>query len=134
MFFEKLIFKRLKGFSHIISLFNENQFGLGSNCSTIGSIVSVIQKIRFHSNNLSILTQCTFIEIKNSFDRVNHDIFLDKFESSGFEGLTLNFLKSYFENRKHYVISSRKKSKVQGINSCPTGKIIGPVSIFLIYK
>ena len=44
-----------------------------------------------------------FLDFKKAFDCVNHQILLPKFHHYGLRGISFDWFKSYFENRKQYV-------------------------------
>ena len=75
---------------------------------------------------------CFFLDLRKAFDTINHEILLKKLNHYGFRGLTNDYLKSYFTNRKQYVYLNGSKSNVTGI-SCgvPQGSILGPLNFNL---
>jgi hypothetical protein len=74
-----------------------------------------------------------FLDFAKAFDTVNHDILLKKLYGFGIRGLSLEWFKSYLDNRKQYVKINNVESSLQ-IISCgvPQGSTLGPL-LFLIY-
>ena len=79
-------------------------------------------------------TTCAiFLDLKKAFDTVNHQIFLQKLEKYGIQGLTLQLLKSYLCDRFQYTVVNNTMSKMSNITCCvPQGSTLGPL-LFIIY-
>ena len=74
-----------------------------------------------------------FLDLSKAFDTVNHEILFTKLEHYGFRGIVLDWMKSYFINRKQFVQYNNHCSDLKEI-SCgvPQGSILGPL-LFLLY-
>ena len=74
-----------------------------------------------------------FIDLAKAFDTVNHKILLGKLEHYGIRGVTLSWFRSFFTNRKQYVVIDKYKSDCAQITcGVPQGSILGPL-LFLVY-
>ena len=68
-----------------------------------------------------------FLDLSKAFDTVDHEILFTKLEHYGFCGIALDWMKSYFINRKQFVQYNNHCSDLKEI-SCgvPQGSILGP--------
>ena len=101
--FEKLINDRLNRFFVSQCLLSQNQFGFRKNSNTELAVINLMNKI------LPVLQDklyafCIFLDFTSCFDTVNRRILMRKLERYGVRGLSLDFLRSYFEDRKHFVV------------------------------
>jgi hypothetical protein len=54
-----------------------------------------------------------FLHLSKAFDTVDHDILFDKFYFYGIRGIALDWVKSYFHNRKQFVQFNKSCSAPQ---------------------
>ena len=113
-------------FLELHNVFYENQFGFRKNNSTIFALIQIsIDKGKFGWG--------IFIDLRKTFDTVNHEILLLKLEHYGIRGTMLNWFKSYLCNRKQYIFLNGESSKIKDITcGVPQGSVLGPL-LFLLY-
>ena len=86
-------------------------------------------------NNLedNKFTCAIFLDLAKAFDSVDHKILLRKLEKYGIRGNALELMKSYLQNRNHYVtIGSINSSKLILKYGVPQGSVLGPL-LFLLF-
>ena len=77
---------------------------------------------------------CFFLDLRKAFDTVSHELLLSKLNHYGFRGQCLDYLKSYFNNRKQFVYLGGYSSESGSVVcSVAQGSILGPIcfSIFI---
>lgn len=129
---------QLMDFLILYKLICQNQFGFQKGKSTIDAIHAFIQGIYDALDN-GKLAIGLFYDMSKAFDCVDHNILTNTLEELGIRGLPLNWLRSFFMDRKQYVelydsisgkgISSEMRENNIGI---PQGTVLGPI-LYIIY-
>ena len=131
-FFERVIYNRLMQYLMNFNILCSNQYGFRKNHSTALALIDLHDKIStaFDRGEFSV---GIFLDLSKAFDTVNHVILFDKLEHYGIRGLALDWIRSYFSNRKQYVEYNGHRSSRNEI-SCGVfqGSILGPL-FFLLY-
>jgi hypothetical protein len=103
------------------------------NTSTTNATYKLINDILQALNNKK---KCggIFFDLEKAFDRVDHNILMNKISYYGVNGVFFSLIKSYLENRYQKTKFNNKLSKWKKIRKgVPQGSILGPL-LFLIYE
>lgn len=83
------------------------------------------------------------MDLSKAFDSVNHTILLSKLKSLGISNSSLDWFRSYLENRYQFVqLTHFSNNRISNYNSqlkhvkfgVPQGSILGPLLFIAIYK
>ena len=84
----------------------------------------------FHSDLITILLM---LDLSKAFDRVSHDILLDKLLAIGFSPQVIGWFSEYLSNRtQSVIIDNLTSSSLKIVSGVPQGSVLGPL-LFLIY-
>ena len=73
------------------------------------------------------------IDLKKSFDTIDHNILLKKLDHYGIRGITLDLFKSYISNRFQCIEFDGVLSDLKKLNcGVPQGSVLGPI-LFILY-
>jgi hypothetical protein len=130
--YEKVMYNRLVDFTERFEILYSFQFGFRPKHSTNHALTHLVNKIatEIDQNKISI---GVFLDLSKAFDTLNHGILFSKLENYGIRGVALNWIKSYFHNRKQFIQYNNVTSS-QLITQCgvPQGSILGPL-LFILY-
>ena len=86
---------RFYTFSKHFNMLSNSQFGFRTKLNTTHDIFNLQTQIcnSYRNNKIGA---AIFIDLKNSFDTVNHYILFSKLENIVIRGISLNWIKSYF--------------------------------------
>ena len=129
---EKLMHSRLYKFLEDSNILYDKQYGFRKGNSTIFSLIEITEKIK-ESIDKNKYGCGIFIDLRKAFDTVNHNILLSKLEHYGIRGSSLNWFKSYLNDRQQYVFLNGESSDRKMITcGVPQGSVLGPL-LFLLY-
>ena len=108
------------------------QYGFRKNYSTAHALIQLYDKISNALDNKRV-TLGLFIDLSKAFDKVNHEILLDKLDHYGVRGICFTlWFKSYLSCRKQFVQYNGYNSSSLDITcGVPQETILGPL-LFLV--
>ena len=115
------------------NLIDKRQHGFLPKKSCTTQMIPFISDLSYNLNNNS-RTDVVYFDFAKAFDSVNHDIILKKLKYNfGVDGLLLQFIKNYLEDRMQQVIIGGEESGTMSVLSgVPQGSILGPL-LFVIF-
>ena len=129
--FEKLTFIRMNSFIARYCLLSPCQFGFRKGRSTTQAIIKLMSPI-IQAYHQKIYCACFFLDLRKAFDTIDHRLLLQKLSHYGFRGLSFEYLRSYYKNRKQYVYINGESSNLMPITvGVPQGSILGPLCFSL---
>ena len=135
--FEKVIHSQTTSFLDENNILFENQSGFRPNHST----ESCLTHLRITEQNNRITEGCDsgchtgmiLIDLQKAFDTINHEILLGKMKLMNFSAGTIEWFRSYLNNRKFLVNVENCFSDPADLKcGVPQGSILGPL-LFLLY-
>ena len=100
---EKIMYNAVYNYFVENKLLFPKQFGFQINTSTEHAILELVQNIT-KSFEKSEYALGVFIDLKKAFDRVYHEILLQKLKLYGLNGTSLECCKSYLSNRNQCIV------------------------------
>jgi hypothetical protein len=130
--FEKVVYSQLNNYLQHSNLLYSLQSGFRSNYSTDTCLIHLLDHLRSQSDKGNF-TGMVMLDLQKAFDTVNHEILFSKLSAMGVDHSSVNWFKSYLQNRTQVVEVKGTMSDYMPI-SCgvPQGSILGPL-LFLVY-
>lgn len=129
---EKIIFSRLTNFLNKNETLTDSQFGFRKGRSTETALLAMKERIA-QSIDSGLFSLGIFIDFSKAFDRLSHDILINKLSFYGIRGSPLSLMTSYLKNRTQCVcIDSQNSSSLPVLNGVPQGSVLGPL-LFNVY-
>jgi len=129
---EKVIYKRLYTFLDSSNIFNGNQFGFRTKHNTIDAVTKFVNDIT-ESLDKKESSLAIYCDLSRAFDTIDHEILLNKLQFYGIRGQSLDWFRSYLDQRKQYVEYDGYISNTTTITlGVPQGSVLGPL-LFIIY-
>ena len=128
---EKVVHCRLYSFLTRYNILNDSQYGFRHKHSTINAITEFTNDI-MSSFDMKHTSLAVYLDLSKAFDTMYHSILLKKMEHYGIWGISLEWFKSYLNQRVQYVTyRSTKSLKIPcGV---PQGFVLGPL-LFILYS
>ena len=110
-FLERIIYNRIINYLNDFNVLCDNQHGFRKNRSLALFDLCDKSSSAFDRREHAI---GVFLDLSKAFDTVNHVILFDKLEHYGIRGLALEWVKSYFSERKQFVEFNNVRSSPRG--------------------
>ena len=128
----KLVHKHLYCFLDQNEILYNNQYGFRYNHSATHTLNDISEKI-VNALDSEYYACGAFIDLEKAFDTVDHTILLDKIKYYGVRGITINWFKSFLQDRYQYTnIKECSSEKLLIIHRVPQGSVLG-LLLFLLY-
>ena len=129
---EKLIFEKLTPI--VYPTLASSQHGFRPKRSPITNLIEYLHEIYscLESENFSYLN-IFYIDFEKAFDKVTHELLIQKLAALGIGGNCLNLLRSYLYKRKQTVrLNDTVSDELEVFSGVPQGSILGPL-FFLVF-
>jgi len=131
--FEKLVVKHLSNYLLSNNLVDIHQHGFVPNRSTCTQLLVMTHDWASFINEHRHF-HCVYFDQKNAFDKIQHELLLDKLRLLGIHEQTLNWCKSFLSNRSFKVrVDDTLSKRVLAPTGVPQGSCLSPLlySIFI---
>ena len=130
---ERVVHCRLYSFLTRYNILYDSQYGFRNKHSTINAITEFTNDI-MSSFDMKHTSLAVYLDLSKAFDTIDHSILLKKMEHYGIRGITLEWFKSYLNQRVQYVTYKSTNSKSLNIPcGVPQGSVLGPL-LFILYS
>jgi hypothetical protein len=140
--FESIMANRLTSFCNKFNVFDERQYGFRKQRSTTLTVYKFVQEALTLIDNKKYAFGL-LLDMSKAYDRVRHDILINKLYGVGIRGTAYKWFKSYLRNRQQiveiefYNDNTKTLSKVRSstiITTCsiPQGSVLGCI-LFILY-
>ncbi|CAH2106212.1 unnamed protein product [Euphydryas editha] len=128
--FERIVYSQV--YAALRNSFNPTQHGFLQGRSTVTNLI-LLNDFLTESMNMGKQVDVVYTDYSKAFDRINHNILLDKLFNAGIRGDLLRWFSSYISNRSQAVVLNNYSSSWVSIPSgVPQGSLLGPL-LFTIY-
>ena len=130
--FEKVTYSRLLNFLNHYKVLISNQFGFRKSHSSYMALMVMINELTNALENGDYVIGI-FLDFSKAFNKVNHEILLDKLYHYGIRNNVLQWCQGYLTEQQQFVTNNGVSSHKKRIKCVvPQGSTLGPL-LFLVY-
>ena len=132
---EAAVFEQTFAHFNLNNLWHANHHGFRPNHSTATALIQLYDLWARGAEEREF-TAALLLDLSAAFDVVDHRILIEKLELYNFSPSTLQWFKSYLEDRRQYVmIESRLSDPLEvGDQGVPQGSLLGPLCFIMFYN
>ena len=132
---EAAVFEQTFAHFNLNNLWHANHHGFRPNHSTATALIQLYDLWARGAEEREF-TAALLLDLSAAFDVVDHGILIEKLELYNFSPSTLQWFKSYLEDRRQYVmIESRLSDPLKvGDQGVPQGSLLGPLCFIMFYN
>jgi hypothetical protein len=130
--FERIVRKKLVMHIERNNLLSNNQHAFRSGRSCLSQLLQHIEYVLQALENKCNI-DVVYLDFAKAFDKVDHNILMNKVNQFGIKGKIHLWLKNFLSNRfQQVIVDGRLSRKEKVISGVPQGTVLGPL-LFLIY-
>ena len=130
--FERVMYNHITDFIDSLNVLYKCKFGFRHKHSIQQAIITLVNKVKSSLVTGDIVIG-VLLDLKKTFDTVNHKILLDKMHAYDIRGNILRWFRSYLTHISQFVFYDGRQSAIQSMTcGVPQSSILGPL-LFIIY-